>query len=152
MKALNSEFFKDDEKIAVIASVWKPELKKHSHDFFEITFITKGNGYHVINNNHHTIKQTKPVAPYTVRFRWINQDGMEEHKRLTGTPPWMTQSAAQKGYEKWVFEHPTNSSASTKCVEFFPLYCNATQTAMRNRTTIFCTISTRSGCRMPTKH
>lgn len=47
---------------------------------------------------------------------------MEEHKRLTGTPPWMTQSAAQKGYEKWVFEHPTNSSASTKCVEFFPLY------------------------------
>lgn len=66
--------------------------------------------------------KTKPVAPYTVRFRWINQDGMEEHKRLTGTPPWMTQSAAQKGYEKWVFEHPTNSSASTKCIEFLPLY------------------------------
>ena len=38
----------------------------------------------------------KPVPPYTVRFRWINEDGIEEHKRLTGTPPWTTQSAAQK--------------------------------------------------------
>lgn len=84
MKALNSEFFKDDEKIAVIASVWKPELKKHSHDFFEITFITKGNGYHVINNNHHTIKQGNlflitpksehnllPANP-SEAFEWIN--------------------------------------------------------------------------------
>lgn len=84
MKALNSEFFKDDEKIAVIASVWKPELKKHSHDFFEITFITKGSGYHVINNNHHTIKQGNlflitpksehnllPANP-SEAFEWIN--------------------------------------------------------------------------------
>lgn len=66
--------------------------------------------------------KTKPVAPYTVRFRWINQDGMEEHKRLTGTPPWMTQSAAQKGYEKWVFEHPTNKKIDSHTVDFMPLY------------------------------
>ena len=43
----------------------------------------------------------RPVPPYTVRFRWINENGEEEHKRLTGTPPWTTQSAAQKGYEEW---------------------------------------------------
>lgn len=66
--------------------------------------------------------KTKPVAPYTVRFRWINQDGMEEHKRLTGTPPWMTQSAAQKGYEKWVFEHPTNKMIDAETTDFMPLY------------------------------
>lgn len=66
--------------------------------------------------------KTKPVPPYTVRFRWIGHDGMEEHKRLTGTPPWMTQSAAQKGYEKWVFEHPTNKKIDSQTVDFMPLY------------------------------
>lgn len=53
----------------------------------------------------------KPIPPYTVRFRWINENGIEEHKRLTGTPPWTTQSSAQKGYEQWVADHPRNRRA-----------------------------------------
>lgn len=52
--------------------------------------------------------KTKPVPPYTVRFRWVNEHGEEEHKRLTGTPPWTTQSAAQKGYEEWIAAHPSS--------------------------------------------
>lgn len=26
--------------------------------------------------------KAKPLPPYSVRFRWINEDGMEEHKRI----------------------------------------------------------------------
>ena len=64
----------------------------------------------------------KPLPPYTVRFRWINENGEEEHKRLTGTPPWATQSAAQKGYEQWITEHPSHPRAETRMLEFLPLY------------------------------
>lgn len=64
----------------------------------------------------------KPQPPYTVRFRWINEDGIEEHKRLTGTAPWTTQSAAQKGYEAWIAAHPNHEKSITKTVEFMPLY------------------------------
>lgn len=64
----------------------------------------------------------KPLPPYTVRFRWINEKGKEEHKRLTGTPPWTTQSAAQKGYEQWIAAHPSHLKSETKTFEFLPLY------------------------------
>lgn len=64
----------------------------------------------------------KPLPPYTVRFRWINERGEEEHKRLTGTPPWNTQNAAQKGYEQWIVEHPSHPKVETQTFEFLPLY------------------------------
>ena len=64
----------------------------------------------------------KPLPPYTVRFRWINEQGIEEHKRLTGTPPWNTQNAAQKGYEQWIAEHPSHPKSDSKTFDFLPLY------------------------------
>jgi len=65
----------------------------------------------------------KPLPPYTVRFRWINENGIEEHKRLTGEPPWQTQSAAQRGYEEWIAAHPSAKKKTTaKTFEFLPLY------------------------------
>ena len=64
----------------------------------------------------------KPLPPYTVRFRWINDNGEEEHKRISGTPPWQTQNAAQKGYEKWITENPTHRKAESSTFEFMPLY------------------------------
>lgn len=64
----------------------------------------------------------KPIPPYTVRFRWINENGIEEHKRLTGTPPWTTQSAAQKGYEQWISNHPDHKEKSTDKLDFISLY------------------------------
>ena len=65
----------------------------------------------------------RPVPPYTVRFRWINENGEEEHKRLTGTPPWTTQSAAQKGYEEWISLHPSGKTKSqAPSFDFSSLY------------------------------
>ena len=66
--------------------------------------------------------KTKPLPPYTVRFRWINENGIEEHKRLTGEPPWQTQSAAQRGYEEWIAAHPSAKKRETKTLDFLPLY------------------------------
>lgn len=66
--------------------------------------------------------KTKPVPPYTVRFRWINEHGEEEHKRLTGTPPWLTQSAAQKGYTEWIAAHPNHEKINAHTLNFMPLY------------------------------
>lgn len=64
----------------------------------------------------------KPLPPYTVRFRWVNEKGIEEHKRLTGTPAWKTQNAAQKGYEQWIAEHPSHRKAESATLDFMPLY------------------------------
>lgn len=64
----------------------------------------------------------KPLPPYTVRFRWINENGEEEHKRITGTPPWSSQNAAQKGYEKWIAEHPSHPKPDTATFDFMTLY------------------------------
>lgn len=64
----------------------------------------------------------KPVPPYTVRFRWINENGIEEHKRLTGEPPWQTQNGAQRGYEEWIAAHPSSKKQETKVLDFLPLY------------------------------
>lgn len=82
MKASNEEFFRKNEKIAVVHSVWAPNLKKHSHDFFEIAFVTKGNGYHVLNNSRHPIqngdlflitpKSEHTLIPESEPFEWIN--------------------------------------------------------------------------------
>lgn len=64
----------------------------------------------------------KPVPPYTVRFRWVNEKGDEEHKRLTGTPPWTSQNAAQKGYEQWITAHPSHPKPDLHTFDFMPLY------------------------------
>lgn len=67
--------------------------------------------------------KAKPVPPYTVRFRWINENGLEEHKRIKGDPiPWDTQSAAQHGYERWISEHKPNVKAIARTLDFVPLY------------------------------
>lgn len=66
--------------------------------------------------------KTKPLPPYTVRFRWINEHGIEEHKRLTGEPPWQTQGAAQRGYEEWIAAHPSAQRTTAKTFDFLPLY------------------------------
>lgn len=67
--------------------------------------------------------KAKPLPPYSVRFRWINEDGMEEHKRIKGSPiPWETQTAAQRGYEQWISEHKRNVQIETHTVDFLPLY------------------------------
>lgn len=82
MKASNKEFFRDNEKIAVIHSVWSPKLEKHSHDFYEIAFITKGSGFHVLNSMRHPIesgalflitpKSEHTLISSTKDFEWIN--------------------------------------------------------------------------------
>ena len=64
----------------------------------------------------------KPVPPYTVRFHWIGESGIEAHKRLTGTPPWMTKAAAQKGYEEWIAAHPSQKKSDARTLDFMPLY------------------------------
>lgn len=64
----------------------------------------------------------KPLPPYSVRFRWINEKGVEEHKRLSGTPPWASQNAARKGYEQWIAEHPSNPKPNTATFDFMTLY------------------------------
>ena len=67
--------------------------------------------------------KTKPVPPYTVRFRWIGDDGIEIQKRLTGdTNPWLTRNAAQKGYEEWITANPSHKKRDTQTVDFMPLY------------------------------
>lgn len=64
------------------------------------------------------------MPPYTVRFRWINEKGEEEHKRLTGTPPWTSQNAAQKGYEQWIAAHPSHPKPELHTYDFMPLYAD----------------------------
>ena len=67
--------------------------------------------------------KAKPLPPYTVRFRWIGENGLPEHKRIKGDPvPWDTQTAAQRGYEKWMAEHSENKKVETRTVDFLPLY------------------------------
>lgn len=65
--------------------------------------------------------KTKPVPPYSVRFRWIGDNGLEVQKKLSDKS-WTTQSAAQRGYEKWIAEHPTNKKSSLLNVDFLSLY------------------------------
>ena len=67
--------------------------------------------------------RTKPLPPYTVRFRWIGENGIPEHKRIKGDPvPWDTQTAAQRGYEKWIAEHAPNVKLETRTTDFLSLY------------------------------
>lgn len=67
--------------------------------------------------------KAKPLPPYSVRFRWIGENGIEEHKRIKGEPiPWDTQSAAQHGYEKWIIEHKPNVKLTTRTTDFLALY------------------------------
>ena len=50
------DIFREGEKIAMKHSVWVPDkLEPHTHDFFEIAYILRGNGYHYLNGNKHKI-------------------------------------------------------------------------------------------------
>ena len=72
------------------------------------------------------------MPPYTVRFRWINEKGEEEHKRLTGTPPWSSQNAAQKGYEQWIAANPSHPKPELHTFDFMPLYAEYKAHLMTN--------------------
>jgi AraC-like DNA-binding protein len=49
------EFFQEGERIAVTHSSYHPRIEKHKHDFYEIVYVTKGSGYHIINDKKHQI-------------------------------------------------------------------------------------------------
>jgi len=50
------DIFREGEKVAMRHSVWVPnKLEPHTHDFFEIAYILRGNGYHYLNGNKHKI-------------------------------------------------------------------------------------------------
>ena len=65
--------------------------------------------------------KAKPVPPYRVRFRWIDQDGIERNKKLSNKN-WLTRADARKGYEAWLAAHPSNKKVATDTVDFMPLY------------------------------
>ncbi|MCL2752298.1 MAG: AraC family transcriptional regulator [Firmicutes bacterium] len=51
------DIFRENEKIAMRYSIWVPgKLEVHTHDFFEIAYIVKGNGYHFLDTSKHTIR------------------------------------------------------------------------------------------------
>ena len=50
------DIFREGEKVAMRHSVWEAnKLDMHTHDFFEIAYILKGNGYHYFNGDKHEI-------------------------------------------------------------------------------------------------
>lgn len=53
-----SEYFKENESIMLTTSVYiENVLEEHKHDFYEIAYITKGAGTHIINGNSHHIEK-----------------------------------------------------------------------------------------------
>ncbi len=66
----------------------------------------------------------KPQPPYSVRFRWIDEEGITRNMRITDESGrgWQTQSAAQRGYDDWIAKHPTHKKTETRVVNFLPLY------------------------------
>ena len=82
MKVYREEFFEKDERISVVHSVWAPTLKSHSHDWFEIAFISEGSGFHVLSSSRYPLSKgalflIPPQSEHTLvasssRFEWIN--------------------------------------------------------------------------------
>ncbi|MBO4327772.1 MAG: helix-turn-helix domain-containing protein [Clostridia bacterium] len=51
----SKEFFRENELIAITTSSYLPTIESHKHDFYEIVYVTKGSGYHIINNKRYFI-------------------------------------------------------------------------------------------------
>lgn len=51
------DFFEENEKIALTCSHYEPTIEKHKHNFYEIAYITKGEGYHIINDCEYEISE-----------------------------------------------------------------------------------------------
>ena len=68
--------------------------------------------------------KSKPQPPYSVRFRWIDESGVERNMRISAESKkgWQTQSAAQRGYEEWIAKHPSHKKAELKVFTFRDLY------------------------------
>lgn len=76
--------FRSGEKIAMKKSIYIPGvLEDHRHNFFEIAYITSGNGYHILNGQSHAISKgdlllltercTHNITPdKTGRLEWMN--------------------------------------------------------------------------------
>ena len=66
----------------------------------------------------------KPQPPYSVRFRWVDEEGLVRNMRITDESGrgWQTQGAAQRGYDDWIAKHPTHKKVETRVLDFLPLY------------------------------
>lgn len=53
----SEEFFRQNEQIAITTSYYLPTIELHSHDFYEIVYVTKGSGYHILNDRRYFISE-----------------------------------------------------------------------------------------------
>jgi integrase len=78
----------------------------------------------------------KPIPPYDVRFRWIDETGHEIQKRLHDAD-WMTIKLAEKGKEKWLADNPENKTKNkaekniTTFDEMYEMYLEHILTAVK---------------------
>lgn len=66
----------------------------------------------------------KPQPPYSVRFRWVDENGIVKNMRITDEQGggWLSRAAAQRGYDEWIAKHPLNKKPDNRTVDFLPLY------------------------------
>ena len=56
--SLSSEkIFRQNEQIAISTSYYLPTIEPHCHDFYEIVYVTKGSGYHILNDRRYFISE-----------------------------------------------------------------------------------------------
>ncbi len=83
------DFTRGNEKICAFKSVYiKDMLPEHTHDFFEITYISCGTGYHFLNGSKNIVKKGDLIfmtyttrhtfEPITEDFTWINCNFLPE--------------------------------------------------------------------------
>lgn len=75
------QFYLGNEKISLLKSSYNPGIEEHDHDCFEIAYITKGKGVHIINNIKHPVSEgsillisRKSIHTYYTdsELEWIN--------------------------------------------------------------------------------
>ena len=53
----SEEFFRENEQIAITTSYYLPTIERHRHDFYEIVYVTRGSGYHILNDKRYFISE-----------------------------------------------------------------------------------------------
>ena len=53
----SDEFFRQNEQIAITTSHYLPTIEPHRHDFYEIVYVTRGSGYHILNDKRFFISE-----------------------------------------------------------------------------------------------
>ncbi len=53
----SEEFFRENEQIAITTSFYLPTIERHRHDFYEIVYVTRGSGYHILNDKRYFISE-----------------------------------------------------------------------------------------------